>query len=137
MKLRTKFCGKELRSPFGTPALAMSSPSAASATKYADRLLRWIEYGAGIVSTLFTLNEPIKDYPINKEPTFLWGRCRREEHSFLYVQADMNCIVGRLEEGLEIIRIVKEKSPPDVLVQANIIAKSTDPGTSRSRPEPG
>lgn len=128
MSLRTKFCGKELRAPFGSAALAMSSPSAASAQNYADRLLKWIDYGAGIVSTLFVLNESLKDYPTEKEPTFLWGRCRREEHNFLYVQADMNCIVGRLEEGLEIIRIVKEKSPPDVLVQANIIAKSTNPG---------
>lgn len=127
MNLKTTFCGKEIRSPFGSAALAMSSPSAASATRYADRLLRWIDYGAGIVSTLFVLDESLKDYPTGKEPTFLWGCCRRKEHNFLYVQADMNCIVGRLEEGLEIIRIVKGKSPPGVLVQANIIVRSTDP----------
>lgn len=129
MSLKTTFCGREIRSPFGGAALAMSSPAAASAESYIDKLSKFVEYGAGIASTLYVCPEHLKDYPKGKEPTFKWGRNKREDHNYLIFQADKDCIMGRLEEGLEIVRRLRERCPENVLVQANIVVESDEPKT--------
>jgi len=127
MSLETTFCGRKIRSPFGAAALALSSPGAQNPKIYTDRILKFIEYGSGIASTFIIREESIKDYPKHKEPTYIWGRINRPEHNYLIAQADAEQIQGRIEVGLELTKILRERCPPDVLVQANVVVHTLEP----------
>lgn len=125
--LRTKWCGLEMRNPIGVAAIHMQQPPALRAENVADRLMLWVEKGAGLVSTGYIGTETSDKYPSGWEPTGRWGLWNEPFAKALVGSGSAAHNVGRIDEGLKLVRILKERCPEGVIVQANIVVAGADP----------
>jgi dihydropyrimidine dehydrogenase (NAD+) subunit PreA len=131
--ISTKFCEKTIKSPLGVAALANYGGIAmANPRERVDCYLRAAEEGAGFITLSYTCTEDQKDYPKGKDPLFVWGMGndgglpKWGDQKYIVAAADEHAVLGRKDEVLEQIRLLKKELPKDVLIKADCIGPNIE-----------
>lgn len=121
--LQTTFAGIRMRNPIGVAAMLSLTGIGRRPRVYADNLLQYVERGAGYVYTAGTSIE--RESPLERlkasSRVVKGGIPGVDERMGTFTACDPYIFLHRMDNTLEVIRILKEQLPADVPIIGDLI----------------